>query len=136
MVYIAKQMGFPLSERYHFHRNGPYSEALTVRIDELCNLHFLEEQREKECLTYHLTSQGKAFLDQFHFSPRSFEALCRSLNNYSNVLLEIMSSILYFEQRDGHASDYIRQAKLMYESKEVEEAMISLEKQKQVVFSY
>ncbi|MBM7840599.1 uncharacterized protein YwgA [Alkalihalobacillus xiaoxiensis] len=132
MAYIAKQMGMPLNERYHFHRNGPYSEALTVRIEELCNLHFLEEKREKGSVTYHLTTQGQTFLDQFHFSPNAFESLCQRLNHCSNVSLEIMSSILYFEQRDGHAGNFIERARSIYEERELTDAMNSLEKQRNV----
>ena len=46
MVYIAKKMNFPFQEKYQFHIYGPYSEELTLRVEELCNMAFLLK-REK-----------------------------------------------------------------------------------------
>ena len=43
MIYIAKKMEFPFQERFQFHFYGPYSEELTLRVEELCNMGFLDE---------------------------------------------------------------------------------------------
>lgn len=48
MIYIAKKMQFPFYEKYDFHFYGPYSEELTLQIEELCNLGFLHEVKEKK----------------------------------------------------------------------------------------
>ena len=41
MIYIAKKMNFPFAEKYELHMYGPYSEELTLRIEELCEMGFL-----------------------------------------------------------------------------------------------
>ncbi|WP_213074506.1 YwgA family protein, partial [Acinetobacter baumannii] len=67
MIYIAKKMQFPFYEKYDFHFYGPYSEELTLQIEELCNLGFLHEVKEKKGgyfqYRYSLTETGSAFLD-------------------------------------------------------------------------
>lgn len=52
MIYIAKKMQFPFYEKYDFHFYGPYSEELTLQIEELCNLGFLHEVKEKRAATF------------------------------------------------------------------------------------
>lgn len=47
MIYIAKNIAFPFQERFQFHFYGPYSEELTLRVEELCNMGFLNEVKEK-----------------------------------------------------------------------------------------
>ncbi|CAM5365489.1 hypothetical protein [Bacillus safensis FO-36b] [Bacillus safensis subsp. safensis] len=47
MIYIAKKLDLPFYEKYDFHFYGPYSEELTLRIEELCNLGFLDEMTAK-----------------------------------------------------------------------------------------
>ncbi len=48
MIYIAKKVEFPFHERFQFHFYGPYSEELTLRVEELCNMGFLNEIKEKK----------------------------------------------------------------------------------------
>ena len=48
MIYIAKKVAFPFHERFQFHFYGPYSEELTLRVEELCNMGFLNEMKEKK----------------------------------------------------------------------------------------
>lgn len=48
MIYILKKNGIDFSERYSFHFYGPYSEELSTRIEELSNLGFIRENKEKE----------------------------------------------------------------------------------------
>lgn len=54
MIYIAKKMQFPFYEKYDFHFYGPYSEELTLQIEELCNLGFLHEVKEKRAATFNI----------------------------------------------------------------------------------
>jgi len=48
MVYIAKKLNYPFYEKYNFHFYGPYSEEVTLRVEELCNLGFLHELKENK----------------------------------------------------------------------------------------
>ena len=65
MIYIAKRMNFPFAEKYELHMYGPYSEELTLRIEELCEMGFLAEQ----CMdkgsyvqySYNVTNEGSRF---------------------------------------------------------------------------
>ncbi len=66
MIYIAKKLTFPFGEKFQFPFFGPYSEELTVRVEELCNMGFLHEVKEKKGgyyqYRYTLTEEGKQFL--------------------------------------------------------------------------
>ncbi|GAE44997.1 hypothetical protein JCM21738_1761 [Mesobacillus boroniphilus JCM 21738] len=68
MIYIAKKMEFPFQERFQFHFYGPYSEELTLRVEELCNMGFLDEVKEKKGgyyqYRYTLTEAGQEFLGE------------------------------------------------------------------------
>lgn len=58
MIYILQQCRVPFEEKYQFHFYGPYSEELTLRVEELCNLNFLnEEKEEKKVITINITIQ-------------------------------------------------------------------------------
>src|SRR3954466_4884393 len=66
MIYIAKKITFPFQERFQFHFYGPYSEELTLRVEELCNMGFLDEVKENKGgysqYRYTMTESGKEFL--------------------------------------------------------------------------
>src|SRR6478672_10315481 len=68
MIYIAKKISFPFQERFQFHFYGPYSEELTLRVEELCNMGFIEEVKEKKGgyyqYRYTLTEGGMEFLTE------------------------------------------------------------------------
>ena len=48
MIYIAKKISFPFQEKYEFHFYGPYSEELTHRVEELYDMCYMDEAREKK----------------------------------------------------------------------------------------
>src|SRR5699024_12682300 len=63
MIYILQKCKVPFEEKFHFHFYGPYSEELTLRVEELCNLGFLKEEREDKSnyyqYRYKITEDGK-----------------------------------------------------------------------------
>ena len=67
MIYIAKKMNFPFAEKYELHMYGPYSEELTLRVEELCEMGFLAEQcMDKGSYVqykYNVTGEGERFLE-------------------------------------------------------------------------
>ena len=102
MIYIAKKLSFPFHEKYQFHFFGPYSEELTLRVEELCNMGFLTEQKEKKSgytqYRYGITEEGQAFLDAQGSNPMpSVEACLLDLNTQSSRFLELVSTMLYFD---------------------------------------
>ncbi|GAA0451551.1 YwgA family protein [Alkalibacillus silvisoli] len=101
MVYILKKCGFAFSERYSFHFYGPYSEELSTRIEELCNLGFLDEEREKEKgyyqYRYHLTDRGVGFLDHSGVEPSDMSHVIQKMDDHSSKFLELVATMLYFD---------------------------------------
>ncbi|MBP3952750.1 YwgA family protein [Bacillus suaedae] len=101
IIYIAKKMDVPFSERFKFHMFGPYSEELSLRMEELCNLGFVEEQKEDKGnyyqYRYALSEEGKRFLNLYQFEIPQSEALINELNGQSSRFLELVSTLLYFE---------------------------------------
>ncbi len=106
MVYILKKSGFDFSERYSFHFYGPYSEELSTRVEELCNLGFLDEEKEKEKgyyqYRYTLTEQGTGFLDDSKVQAPNMTELIEKMNVKSSKFLELVSTMLYFDTFPKH----------------------------------
>lgn len=101
MVYIAKKLEFPFGEKYQFHFYGPYSEELTLRVEELCNLGFIEETKEKVSgyfqYRYVLTEQGEQFLKHYDLDLEPLQSCVTSMNEQPSRILELISTILYFD---------------------------------------
>ncbi|GAA4078378.1 MAG TPA: YwgA family protein [Bacilli bacterium] len=101
MIYILKKVGLPFNEKFGFHFYGPYSEELTLRIEELCNLGFLTERREKKesYIQYHyiLNDEGRQFLDQAPDDLPVCGDLVQRLNDQSARFLELIATMLYFD---------------------------------------
>ena len=101
MVYIAKKMKLPFHEKYEFHMYGPYSEELTLRVEELCNMGFVSEEMEDKGsyvkYTYRSTDEGKLFLDTMNHNPSNLALCVEKLNNKKSRFLELVSTLLYFD---------------------------------------
>lgn len=101
MIYIAKKVAFPFQERFQFHFYGPYSEELTTRVEELCNMGFVNEVKEKKGgyfqYRYTLTDTGKEFLSLNDVDmPCLADCLC-DMNGQNARFLELVSTVLYFD---------------------------------------
>jgi uncharacterized protein len=101
MIYIAKKIAFPFQERFQFHFYGPYSEELTLRVEELCNMGFLNEVKEKKGgyyqYRYALTDSGKEFLSLNDVAMPSLQDCLEDMNEQNARFLELVSTILYFD---------------------------------------
>ncbi|WP_071461431.1 YwgA family protein [Bacillus massilinigeriensis] len=101
MIYIAKKMNFPFQERFQFHFYGPYSEELTLRVEELCNMGFLNEVKEKKggyCqYRYTLTEAGEEFLGVNSIEMPSLRDCLADINTQSARFLELVSTMLFFD---------------------------------------
>ncbi|MBY0097457.1 YwgA family protein [Mesobacillus maritimus] len=101
MIYIAKKMNFPFQERFQFHFYGPYSEELTLRVEELCNMGFLNEVKEKKGgyyqYRYTLTEDGKEFLGVNNVDMPQLGDCLKDINTQNARFLELVSTILYFD---------------------------------------
>jgi uncharacterized protein len=101
IIYIAKKLSFPFQERFQFHFYGPYSEELTLRIEELSNLGFIDEIREKKGgyshYRYSLTESGKEFLSINEIEMPNLPECLLDMNEQNARFLELVSTVLYFE---------------------------------------
>ncbi|MGK5511063.1 MULTISPECIES: YwgA family protein [Brevibacillus] len=100
MVYIGKHLEMDFDERYEFHMYGPYSEELTLRVDELCNMGLLDEQMESKgaihMYRYSLNETGHDFLKFHEVDFGSGERAILRMNEENSRFLELVSTILYF----------------------------------------
>ncbi|MBE4907718.1 YwgA family protein [Bacillus luteolus] len=144
MIYIAKKVNFPFYEKYDFHFYGPYSEELTLRVEELCNLGFLNEVKEKKGgyfqYRYTLTETGEQFLSHYQLEdlPPLKECIM-DLNGQNARFLELVSTVLYFEglaKEEVQDKIFTLKSKQRYTEEEIEEAYTYIEKLRgQVVVS-
>ncbi|WP_025025841.1 YwgA family protein [Caldalkalibacillus mannanilyticus] len=100
IVYISKQCNFDFKEKFNFHFYGPYSEELSLQIEELANLGFVNEVKENKGgysqYKYELSSKGKEYLDLYPIELEGFVPFLQTLNNESSRFLELVSTMLYF----------------------------------------
>jgi uncharacterized protein YwgA len=130
MVYIAKHLNIDFDERFEFHMYGPYSEELTLRVDELCNMGLLDEQMESkgaiQLYRYTLNEHGRDFL-RFHevdFGPG--ERVIRRMNEENSRFLELVSTILYFNHlplEEMKAKIFTFKSKQRYTEEEIAKGM-------------
>lgn len=129
MIYIAKKMNFPFAEKYELHMYGPYSEELTLRVEELCEMGFLAEMFTDKGsyvrYNYNVTEEGKRFLETAD-APHDRLATCiERLNGQRSRFLELVSTLLYFdhlEKDEQIAKVHIVKNKLNYSEEEMTNA--------------
>ncbi|MBN8202038.1 MULTISPECIES: YwgA family protein [Bacillaceae] len=129
MIYIAKNIEFPFQERFQFHFYGPYSEELTLRVEELCNMGFLNEVKEKKGgyyqYRYTLTETGKEFLDINAVDMPSLQDCLHDMNGQNARFLELVSTVLYFNdlpKEEVKEKVFTLKSKQRYTDEEVEQA--------------
>ncbi|RLL42852.1 YwgA family protein [Oceanobacillus piezotolerans] len=138
MIYILQKCNIPFEEKYNFHFYGPYSEELTLRIEELCNLGFLHEVKEEKSnyyqYNYTLTSDGEEFLNQFHLDMPDYTEKVNLLREKSSRFLELVSTMLYFDHlplEDIIEKVHTVKPKQKYTKEEMEEAVRFINEVKQ-----
>jgi uncharacterized protein len=129
MVYIAKKLNFPFQEKYQFHFFGPYSEELTLKIEELCNMGYIHEVKEKVSgyyqYRYEVNEEGNKLLSTYGTAIDMLGTCVRSMNEQSSRFLELVSTIMYFDKLENEEIKEKVQtvkAKQKYTEEEMEEA--------------
>ena len=101
IIYILQKLEYPFTEKFQFHFYGPYSEELTLKIEELCNLSFVSEVREDKGgyhqYRYKLTEEGESFLQNYQIDMPKIQEYIDELNGESSRFLELVSTLLYFD---------------------------------------
>ncbi|WP_188454642.1 YwgA family protein [Virgibacillus oceani] len=129
MIYILQKCHVPFEEKYQFHFYGPYSEELTLRMEELCNLGFVAEEKEDKSnyyqYNYKITGDGLAFLNQFALDMPDMEKQVELLQAKSSRFLELVSTMLYFDdlsKTEAAEKIHIVKPKQNYTADEINEA--------------
>lgn len=130
IVYIAKRLGQPFREKYQFHMYGPYSEELTLQMDEMCQAEFVNEDKEKKAgyyqYRYSLSPKGEMFLAAVLPEDGLLDdELLNALNSKSAKFLELTSTILYFDnlsKKEVKEKVFKLKAKQNYTEEDMEEA--------------
>ncbi|RXJ02742.1 YwgA family protein [Anaerobacillus alkaliphilus] len=139
IIYIAKKINFPFQERYNFHFYGPYSEELTLRIEEMCNLGFVHETKEKKGgyyqYRYTLSEEGTKFLSISSLNMPKLQDFITDINDKSSRFLELVSTLLFFD--DLSAEEQVEKVhtlkgKLNFTEDEIAEAFAYINQLKQI----
>ncbi|NEU30455.1 YwgA family protein [bacterium LRH843] len=140
MIYIAKKLDMPFSEKYTFHMFGPYSEELTLRVEELCNLGFVVETKEDKGnyfqYRYDLSPEGQKFLRLYELELPKMDGLAKKLNEQSSRFLELVSTLLYFDElplEQVKEKVFVLKRKQNYSEEDVEQGYCFIKSLKEVV---
>jgi hypothetical protein len=140
MIFIAKKMNFPFEEKFEFHFYGPYSEELTLRIEELCNVGFIEEVKEDKGgysqYRYRITPSGREFLESESVHMPLLKECLTNMNGQSARFLELVSTVLYFDhlpKKEVAEKIMDLKRKQNYSLEEIDEAYEYIQSLKQTV---
>lgn len=101
VVYILQKLGYPFNQIFHYHFYGPYSEELSVQLEELCDFGFLIENREdkgeEEKCHYRLSEAGEGFLSHYKNILPSVRSLTQKVMDQNTWFLERVAILLYFD---------------------------------------
>ncbi|HJV45760.1 MAG TPA: YwgA family protein [Bacillota bacterium] len=129
IVYITQKLKFDLNQRFYFHFYGPYSEELTLEVEEMVELGFLEELLEDKgnynVYRYRLTENGHSFLAHSKVELEHMSTTIEHLNQLSSRFLELLSTVFYFEDLSRDEVEekvFTLKAKSNYTKEEITEA--------------
>jgi uncharacterized protein YwgA len=102
IVYISKKFRFDFQEKFNFHFYGPYSEELSLQVEELTNLGFIQESKENKGgysqYKYELSTQGREYLGIYPTAMEGYDQFVQLVNQESSRFLELVSTMLYFDK--------------------------------------
>lgn len=134
MIYILKKMGVPFQEKYEFHIYGPYSEELTARVEELCDMGFVSEEKEDKGsyvqYKYNATVEGLEFRNALGKSVLGNPLQAAKLNEKSGRFLELTATLLYFDHLDREEQIeklHVVKGKLNFTDEEISQAFEFIE---------
>lgn len=102
IVYISKKFNFNFQEKFNFHFYGPYSEELSLQLEELTNLGFINELKEDKGnytqYKYQLSEEGREYLKLYPTEMEGYHRFVQVLNGETSRFLELVSTVLYFSK--------------------------------------
>ncbi|QQK81736.1 YwgA family protein [Salicibibacter cibi] len=141
IVFISKKLGMPFHEKYDFHRYGPYSEELNLRLEELQQFEFISEIKEEMAgyhqYRYQVATNGEHFLKTKGNNRETFEQqknVIQEMNVCSSKFLELTATILFLEP--ANQEEIIRKVHVLkktqnYSKADIEHAYAHIERWRQ-----
>ena len=134
MIYIMKKLDMPFQEKFEFHIYGPYSEELTARVEELCDMGFLSDALEDKGsyvqYKYSVTDEGQEFRKVLGESILDNPLTAEKLNAKSGRFLELTATLLYFDhltRQEQIDKLHVVKGKLNFTAEEIDEAFAFIE---------
>lgn len=132
MIYVAKVLGYPITEDFTLYLYGPYSEELAGELQCMKELKILTENMLDSSYTIKLTENGKTFLENFRANIvqkmgretlEKMEKLLEELSSYNPWKLELIATLFYFYHvgyRDfNELQNVVRRVKPKFSSEEI-----------------
>ncbi|MDP9751432.1 YwgA family protein [Thermoanaerobacter pentosaceus] len=134
MVYILKNLGADFKEDFYFHYYGPYSDVLTIELEELKSMNVIKEN-VKEHDSYFPTYTYEINIDDIGVRGdlEDYKELIGKLNRENSRFLELIATIMYFKkERKYEKEDIIKKIKIVkseknYTDEEIKKAFDFLE---------
>ncbi|KKC30223.1 hypothetical protein CDSM653_00701 [Caldanaerobacter subterraneus subsp. pacificus DSM 12653] len=134
MVYILKNLGADFKEDFYFHYYGPYSDVLTIELEELKSINVIKED-VKEHDSYFPTYTYELSIDDIGVKGdlENYKEVIYRLNSENSRFLELVATIMYFkEEKKYEKEDIIRKIKIVksdknYTDEEIKRAFDFLE---------
>ncbi|ERM92703.1 hypothetical protein O163_03615 [Caldanaerobacter subterraneus subsp. yonseiensis KB-1] len=134
MVYILKNLGADFKEDFYFHYYGPYSDVLTIELEELKSINVIKED-VKEHDSYFPTYTYELNIDDIGVKGdlENYKEVIYRLNSENSRFLELVATIMYFkEEKKYEKEDIIRKIKIVksdknYTDEEIKRAFDFLE---------
>lgn len=111
MVYIAQELGYPFPEPFALHMWGPYSEILTVKLKEMTDWGFAQEEAlpgpaGNQHYVYKPGPHAERVLAEPGAGPdEGFAELVRYLNAQDATFLEGVATVMYLQAKGKRADE-------------------------------
>lgn len=116
MVYILKSLGANFTEDFYFHYYGPYSDTLTIKLEELKSMNIIEEIKDESGAFPQYTYRLKAEKDIKDGLER-YRDLIGILNSQNARFLELLATVIYFQQEGYQREEIYEKVKIVKSDK-------------------
>lgn len=106
IVYILKSLGANFIEDFYFHYYGPYSDTLTVKLEELKSMNIIEEIKDESGAFPKYTYRLKIEDNDIKNGLEKYRSLIDILNGQNARFLELVATVIYFNQ-EGYSREEI-----------------------------
>jgi len=125
MVYILKSLGANFTEDFYFHYYGPYSDTLTVKLEELKSMNVIQEIKNESGsfpkYTYKLKSEDGIIKNGLE----KYKSLINILNGQNARFLELVATVIYFSQEGYPREEVCEKIKMVKSDKNYTDDEIS-----------